>query len=117
MALRIPMQQIFGPANLEIALVDPNTLFIDEYMEDVFASNSRPLFETVLEEHAVPRRVVCTWGVGLKMRKDSTGEAAVMCVLNVLRTPVVLEATLDFAMRQAGPAKSLKALQAEDGRP
>ena len=115
-ALRILMQQTFGIANLEIGLVDPNTLFIDEYMEDVFASNSRPLVETVPEKQTMPRRVVCPWGVGLKM-KESTGEAPVMRVLNVLRTPVVLESTLDSAMKEASPVKSLEALQAEDGRP
>ena len=41
----------------------------------------------------------------LKMRKDSTGEPAAM--LNLLRTPVVLESILDSAMKEVGPVKSL----------
>jgi len=116
-ALRIPMQQTFGPANMEVALVEPDMLFIDEYMEDAFASDLTPLDGTMLEKQTMPRRVVCAWGVGLKMKKESTGEPAVMRVLNVLRTPVVLESTLDSAMKEASPVKSLEALQAEDGRP
>ena len=46
------------------------------------------------------------------MKVDSTGELAAMRVLNVLRTPVVLDVTMD-----AGPVKSLKVLQAGDGKP
>jgi len=111
------MQQTFGSANLEIALVESDTLFIDEYMEDAFASDSRPLDATVVEEQTMPLRVVCAWGVGLKMRKESTGELAAMNVLNVLPTPVVLKSTLNSAMKEVGPVKSLEALQAGDGRP
>jgi len=85
-------------------------------MEDAFASDLTPLDGTMLEKQTMPRRVLCAWGVGLKM-KESTGEPAVMRVLNVLRTPVVLESTLDSAMKESSPVKSLEALQAEDGRP
>jgi len=105
------MQQTFGPANMEIALIEPDTLFIDEYMEDAFAPDSG-LPGMVLEKQTMPRRVVCAWGIGLQMKRDS----AAMRVLNVLRTPVVLEPTLDVAM-EAGPVKSLEVLQAGDGRP
>ena len=38
-------------------------------------------------------------------------------MLNVLRTPAVLGSTLDSAMKEVGPVKSLEALQAGDGRP
>ena len=34
------MQQTFGPADMGIALVEPDTLFIDEYMEDAFAPDA-----------------------------------------------------------------------------
>jgi len=59
----------------------------------------------MLEKQTMPRRVLCVWGVELKMMGDSTGEPAAM--LNVLRTPVVLESTLDSAMKEVGPVKSL----------
>ena len=94
-ALRVPMQQTFGPANMEIALVNPDTLFVEEYMEDAFASDSRPLDGTILEEQMMPRKVLCSWGVGLKIQKVSTGEPADVRVMNVLRTPVVLESALE----------------------
>jgi len=110
------MQQTFGPANMEIALVEPDTLFIDEYMEDAFAPDSGLPDRTVLEKQTMPHRVVCAWGIGHQMKVDSTSELAATRVLNVLRTPVVLEPTLDVAM-EAGPVKSLKVLRAGDGRP
>jgi len=70
-------------------------------MEDAFASHLTPLDGTTLEKQTMP----CAWGVGLK--KDSTGEPAAMRVLNMLRTPVVLESILDSAMKEVGPVKSL----------
>jgi len=111
------MRQTFGPANMEVALVESDTSFINEYMEGAFPSDLTPLDGMMLEKQAMPRRVLCAWGVGLKIRKDSTGEPAAVRVLNVLRTPVVLESTLDSAMKEAGSVMSLKALQAGDGRP
>ena len=108
------MQQTFGPANIEIALVDPNTLFIDEYMEDAFASDSGPIMN---EKESPSRRVGFPWGVGLKVKKESTGKQASMHVMNVLRTPVVLESTLEVAMKEVGRVASLEALRAGDGRP
>jgi len=113
-ALRIPMQQTFGPANIEIALVEPNTLFIDEYMEDAFASDSGPMTNG---KESPPRKVAFPWGVGLKVKKESTGKPASMRVLNVLRTPVVLESALEVAMKEVGWVASLEALRAGDGRP
>ena len=113
-ALRIPMQQTFGPANIEIALVEPNTLFIDEYMEDAFVSDSGPMTNG---KESPPRKVAFPWGAGLKVKKGSTGKPASVRVLNVLRTPVVLESTLEVAMKEVGRVASLEALRAGDGRP
>jgi len=87
-----------------IALVEPDTLFIDEYMEDALAPDSRLPDRTLLEKQTMPHRAVCAWGIGLQMKVDSRSELAVTRVLNVLRTPVVLEHTLDVAM-ETGPVK------------
>jgi len=112
-SLRLTMQQTFGPANIEVALVGDNTPFAEEFMEVALPVLVDPSIS--LEAH--PVEVVGTLGVGLKILK-AEGEPTVTSIKNVLRTPVVLESMLEFALTAGRQCQvvPLESFQLGDGR-